>query len=105
MICVDTNRYSVPDGTMSRIVDVHVGPSTLRLFDRTGRLIATHPRLEGRHEYRIDPSHRRSPPPGRLNRLSHITTGRDRDSPGIPVRPLDIYAAIGDALSQIGGAR
>ena len=106
MVRVDTNEYSVPDGTTSRIVDVHVGPSTLRLFDGKGKLIATHPRLEGRHESRIDPSHHRSPPPGQLNRLTIIRTGRDRvDSPGIPVRPLDIYAAIGDALSQIGGAR
>ena len=106
MVSVDTNGYSVPDNTRSRTVDVHVGPSTLRIFDRTGKLIATHPRLEGRHECRIDPLHRRSPPPGQLNRLTIIRTGRDRvDSPGIPVRPLDIYAAIGDALSQIGGAR
>ena len=106
MVRVDTNRYSVPDGTASRIVEVHVGPSTLRLFDGKGKLIAIHPRLEGRHESRIDPSHHRLPPPGRLNRLAIIRTGGDRvDSPGIPVRPLAIYAAIGDALSQIGGAR
>ena len=105
MVSVDTNRYSVPDNTTSRVVEVHIGPSTIRLFDKDGNLIATHPRLEGRHEYRIDPSHRRSPPPGRLDRLSHVTTGRNGDSPGIPVRPLAVHAAIGDALSQIGGAR
>lgn len=105
MISVDTNRYSVPDKTTCRMITVHLGPSTLRLYDEANNWIATHPRLEGRHESRTDPSHRRSPPPGQLDRLVAINKGKDRESLGIPVRSLDIYAAIGDALSQIGGAR
>ncbi len=105
MVRVDTNGYSVPDGTTARMITVHLGPSTLRLHDEANNWIATHPRLEGRNGNRIDPSHRRSPPPGQLNRLSQVTTVRNGDSPGIPVRSLDLYAAIGDALSQIGGAR
>lgn len=105
MISVDTNRYSVPDKTTCRMITVHFGPSTLRLYDEANNWIATHSRLEGRHGSRTDPSHRRSPPPGQLDRLPKTKTGRSGESPGIPVRSLDIYAAIGDALSQIGGAR
>ena len=105
MVRVDTNEYSVPDRTTCRMITVHLGPSTLRLYDEANNWIATHPRLEGRHGSRTDPSHRRSPPPGQLNRLVAINKGKDRESPGIPVRSLDIYAAIGDALSQIGGTR
>ena len=104
MVRVDTNSYSVPDNTPCRIITVPLGPSTLRLYDEANNWIATHPRLEGRHESRTDPSHRHSPPPGQLNRWVAIGKGKDRESLDIPARSLAIYAAIGDALSQIGGA-
>ncbi len=105
MISVDTNHYSVPTTTTSRVVDVHIGPSTLRLFSK-GELIATHPRLEGKHQRRLDPLHRRSPPPEQLSRISATSKVKDGGVPlRIPTRSLALYAAIGEGLSQTGGAQ
>lgn len=54
MVSVDANRHSVPDNITSRVMTVYIGPSTLRLHDEADNLIATHPRLEGRHGSRTD---------------------------------------------------
>ena len=67
MISVAGNLYSVPDYTRRRSVDVQQHPMEVRIFEE-GKLIARHPVLEGKNERRIDPSHRKAPPPARHHR-------------------------------------
>ena len=67
MISVAGNLYSVPDYTRRRSVDVQQHPMEIRIFEE-GQLIARHPVLEGKNERRIDPSHRKVPPPARHHR-------------------------------------
>ena len=77
MISVAGNLYSVPDYTRRRSVDVQQHPMEIRIFEE-GQLIARHPVLEGKNERRIDPSHRKAPPPARrpapLKECGGITT-------------------------------
>ena len=62
MVSVGGNLYSVPDAARKRVLEVQRHPAEMRNFeDRT--LIARHPVLEGRNRRRVDPGHRRSPPP------------------------------------------
>src|SRR5512133_2110704 len=56
LVSIGGNYYSVPDRTR-RVVEVHQLPDTIRILDG-GRLVATHPMLEGRRQYRVDPGHR-----------------------------------------------
>src|SRR5215203_1732226 len=56
LVSIGGNYYSVPDRTR-RIVEVHQLPDIIRILDG-GRLVATHPVLEGRRQYRVDPAHR-----------------------------------------------
>ena len=67
MISVAGNLYSVPDYTRRRSVDVQQHPMEIRIFEE-GQLIARHPVLEGKNERRIDPSHRKAPPPAHHHR-------------------------------------
>ena len=53
LVSIGGNYYSVPDRTR-RIVEVHQLADRIRILDE-GRLVATHPVLEGRRQYRIDP--------------------------------------------------
>ena len=100
MVTFETNCYSVPDTVRERLVEVHVGPALLRFYVK-GELIATHPRLSGRHQKRLEPLHRRSPPPGKLQTGSVVTTvGSDVDT-----RQLAFYGAVGDRLSSLGELR
>ena len=60
-------RFETPSGHQAqvdfarfvtrRVVEVHQLPDVIRILDG-GRLVATHPILEGRRQYRIDPDHR-----------------------------------------------
>src|SRR3954454_18561781 len=56
LVSIGGNYYSVPDWPR-RIVEVHQLPDSIRVLDG-GRLVATHPVLEGRRQYRVDPAHR-----------------------------------------------
>jgi hypothetical protein len=56
LVSIGGNYYSVPDRTR-RVVEVHQLPDQIRILDQA-RLVATHPVLEGRRQYRIDPAHR-----------------------------------------------
>lgn len=58
MISVGGNAYSVPDATRRRLVEVHALADEVHIFE-AGRLIAVHPVLDGRHQRRVDPAHRR----------------------------------------------
>jgi len=97
LVSVGGNYYSVPDRTR-RIVEVHQLPDTIRILD-AGRLIAMHPVLEGRRQYRVDPSHRQ----GALARSGHrapdgvILLGRIGDQ--VTRRSLAFYQAVGERLA------
>ncbi len=58
MISVGGNTYSVPDTARRRVLEVHSMVDEIRILD-DGVLIASHPPLQGRHQVRIDPAHRR----------------------------------------------
>src|SRR5713101_5057943 len=55
-VAIGGNYYSVPDGTR-RVVEVQQLPDLIRILD-LGNIVAEHPVLEGRKQYRIDRSHR-----------------------------------------------
>ena len=89
MVSVGGNLYSVPDATRKRVVEVQNHPREVRIFE-DGRLIASHPVLEGRNQRRTDPAHRkpvagaagrsrrpgRRPPAARLLRCRGTAPGR-----------------------------
>jgi transposase len=97
LVSVGGNYYSVPDRTR-RIVEVHQLPDTIRILD-AGGLIAVHPVLEGRRQYRIDPGHRQGALARSLQRTpeSAILVGRMGDR--VTRRSLAFYQAVGDRLA------
>ena len=102
LVSIGGNYYSVPDRTR-RIVEVHQLPDIIRILDG-GRLVATHPVLEGRRQYRVDPAHRQG---GAARALRHgdvgsVIIGRRGDH--VARRSLAFYQAIGEHLAGgIGG--
>lgn len=98
-VAIGGNYYSVPDRTR-RVVEVQQLPDLIRILD-LGMVVAEHPVLEGRKQYRIDRSHRtggsgkRRAPDG-----AAMTIGRVGDH--VPLRSLDIYQAIGAQLATGG---
>ena len=93
MVSVGGNLYSVPDATRRRTVEVHTLAGEVRIFE-DGALIATHPVLEGRHQRRIAPGHRRRG----AERHSHAAAGQTGEM--IVPRPLAFYDAVGRRLAQ-----
>ena len=99
MVSVGGNRYSVPDGTRSRAVEVHTLAQEIRIFeDRV--LIAVHPVLQGRRQCSLLPGHRK------LVRTAahHPTKIRPLSRAGEAVahRPLSFYDAVGKRLAGSG---
>jgi transposase len=96
-VAIGGNFYSVPDRTR-RIVEVQQLPDLIRILDR-GAVIAEHPVLEGRKQYRIDRSHRTGGGGRRkIDGATGVTIGRLGDH--VPARPLAIYQAIGAQLAM-----
>ena len=88
---------AVPDRSR-RIVEVHQLPDIFRFLDG-GRLVATHPVLEGRRQYRVDPAHRQG---GAARALRHgdvgsVIIGRRGDH--VAQRSLAFYQALGERLA------
>jgi len=107
MISVGGNLYSVPDGTRRRPVEVQLTATEVHILE-DGRLVATHPVLEGRGRRRIAEGHRSLPPP------HNSTTPRAGASAPLPApaaatsvapRSLAIYEAIGRRLAAAEQAR
>lgn len=100
MVSVAGNYYSVPDTTRRRVVEVQHHPLEVRIFEE-GELIARHPVLEGKNQRRVEPGHRKAPPPVKTAQLLPTT-------PELPVaqRPLAFYGAVGQRLAAMntGGA-
>ena len=92
MISVGGNLYSVPDATRKRVVEVQNHPREVRIFE-DGRLIASHPLLEGRNQRRTDPAHRKPVPVRQADPVDQ----------GVGRRPLAFYDAVGRRLAG-GGA-
>ena len=88
MVSVGGNLYSVPDATRKRVVEVQSHPKEVRVFE-DGALIAAHPLLEGRNQRRVDPAHRKAPPP-------QPPKPPER---GVARRPLAFYDAVGRRLA------
>ena len=93
MVSVGGNLYSVPDATRKRIVEVQNHPREVRIFE-DGRLIASHPLLEGRNQRRTDPAHRKAVP----------ARPAEPASQGVGRRPLAFYDAVGRRLAGEGAA-
>ena len=98
-VAIGGNYYSVPDRTR-RVVEVQQLPDLIRILD-LGNIVAEHPVLEGRKQYRIDRSHRTGGGAKRkMNMATGVTIGRIGDH--VPLRPLAIYQAIGAQLASVG---
>lgn len=95
-VSIGGNYYSVPDRSR-RVLEVQQMPDMIRILDM-GRIIAEHPVLEGRKQYRIDRSHRTG---GGAKRkpiaAGGITVGRIGDH--VPTRSLAFYQAVGAQLA------
>jgi hypothetical protein len=101
MVSVGGNFYSVPDATRRRTVEVHTLAAEIRIFE-DGALIAAHPVLEGRHQRRIAPGHRRH---GSLqNRHTGSPGASSSSGDRVVARSLAFYDAVGRRLAQEGGA-
>lgn len=99
LVSIGGNYYSVPDRTR-RIVEVHQLPDIIRILDE-GRLVATHPVLEGRRKTHTDPGHRQGGAPRGRSREETIVIGRIGERVGR--RSLAFYQAVGNRLAATGG--
>jgi len=100
LVSIGGNYYSVPDRTR-RVVEVHQLPDQIRILDQ-GRIVATHPVLEGRRQSRVDPVHRH----GSVKRTSRqpaqdLIVGRIGQH--VAQRSLAVYQEIGERLALVGG--
>ncbi|MFC4168937.1 IS21 family transposase [Teichococcus aestuarii] len=101
MVSVDGNLYSVPDSTRRRPVEVHRLADAVQIFE-AGRLVASHPVLEGRGQRRIASGHRRQRSP------ANSTTPREEfllpahSGEVVSRRSLEFYAAVGQRLASQG---
>jgi transposase len=98
MVSVGGNFYSVPDATRRRAVEVHTLAEEIRIFE-DGALIAAHPVLEGRHQRRVAPGHRRAAVAAR-GRLSDTAVIVGRTGDLVAQRSLDFYDAVARRLAQ-----
>jgi transposase len=100
MVSVDGNLYSVPNTARRRPVEVHSMAHEVRILEE-GRVIATHPVLDGRGQRRIIAGHRTAPAP------ANSQTQRNGSPPGrsgevVALRPLAFYDAVGRRLAADG---
>ena len=100
LVSIGGNYYSVPDRTR-RVVEAHQLPDQIRILDQ-GRLVATHPVLEGCRQYRIDPAHRHVAHT-RMPRQATEDLIIGRIGERVPRRSLAVYQAIGERLALVGG--
>ncbi len=99
MVSVGGNFYSVPDATRKRVVEVHSLADEIRIFE-ADRLIAVHPVLEGRHQRRLAPGHRKMPTQRAMAQAAAVPIGRAGDV--VARRSLDFYDAVARRLAAEG---
>jgi transposase len=105
MVSVGGNLYSVPDGTVKRVLDVETTADCVRIHDGR-RLVAVHALLHGRRQRSLLPGHRQ---PRRSNTVAEVDKPLLVQPPGHSVarRGLEIYAAVAERLgaaSRVGAA-
>jgi len=100
MVSVGGNLYSVPDATRKRVVEVHSLADEIRIFE-ADRLIAVHPVLEGHHQRRLAPGHRKMPTQRATAEAAAIPIGRAGDI--VARRSLDFYEAVARRLAAESG--
>jgi hypothetical protein len=101
VVSIGGNYYSVPDRTR-RVVEVHQLPDQIRILDG-GRLVAAHPVLEGRRQYRIDPAHRQGAAARAQRQPAAEAAIFGRTGDQIAHRSLAFYQAVGERLAEAGG--
>lgn len=97
MVSVGGNFYSVPDATRRRVVEVHTLADEIRIFEE-GELIAAHPVLEGRHQRRVAPGHRKSTATGYRRGSEAFLVCRTGDV--VAQRSLEFYDAVARHLAR-----
>jgi hypothetical protein len=98
MVSVGGNFYSVPDATRRRTVEVHTLAQEVRIFE-DGALIAAHPVLEGRHQRRVAPGHRKGAS-SRPRPACDGTVSVGRTGDVVAQRSLEFYDAVARRLAQ-----
>ncbi len=93
LISYEGNRYSVPDGTGVRLVEVQVLPLELRIV-ADGAIIARHAiAAAGKGQMIIDQSHRK------MRRFRPAQMPAPEDTAPMAPRPLSFYDAVGHRLA------
>ena len=93
LISYEGNRYSVPDGTGVRLVEVQVLALELRIV-ADGAIIARHAiAAAGKGQMVIDPSHRK------MRRFRPAQMPAPEDTAPMAPRPLSFYDAVGHRLA------
>jgi hypothetical protein len=98
MVSVGGNRYSVPDGTRARTVEVHTLAQEIRIFE-DGTLIAVHAVLQGRRQCSVLPGHRKWVRAGPQRQRVTSGSALTRAGEAVARRPLSVYDAVGKRLA------
>ncbi len=101
LVSVGGNRYSVPDGTRSRVVEVHTLAQEIRIFE-DGVVIAVHPVLQGRRQCSVLPGHRKVARTGPHRQGATKGGPLTRAGEAVARRPLSFYDAVGKRLASSG---
>ena len=102
MVSVGGNLYSVPDGTVKRVLEVETTADCVRIHDGQ-RLVAVHALLHGRRQRSLLPGHRQ---PRRPSAAPEMEKPSSIQPPGHSVarRGLEIYAAVAERLGAVSRA-
>jgi transposase len=96
MVSVGGNLYSVPDGTLKRVLEVETTADCVRIHDGH-RLVAVHALLHGRGQRSVLPGHRQ------LRRSNAVPAADDTQTVhpaghSVARRTLEVYAAVAEQL-------
>ena len=102
MVSVGGNLYSVPDGTVKRVLEVETTADCVRIHDGQ-RLVAVHALLHGRRQRSVLPGHRQ---PRRSNAVPEVEKPLLVQPPGHSVarRGLEVDAAVAERLGAVSRA-
>ena len=109
LVCVDTNRYSVPHRYVGQQVDVVFGEGDLRIYHE-GECIAQHPLQEGKHQRCLVAAHYEGlfPYSAKTNPLKEAPClGMNPWPPeDVEIRSLSVYEGVcgAEAFALEGGA-
>lgn len=93
------NLYSVPDGTIKRVLEVETTADCVRIHDGH-RLVAVHALLHGRRQLSLLSGHRQ---PRRSNAAPEVERPTPLQPPGHSVarQGLEVYAAVAERLGAV----